>query len=201
VRGKTSTRCGLAVLAAAAVVLVVGPGAEAKTLTVNWNEAYSFPDSGFLSFHVTKIAVTPTNWQVTMTMANKSPYTLGISTPPLGTVKYIDPNFKGWGGCGAVNIAQQGFGLTKYEYKPAPNGGRGLGGYLTLPWKHATPSFPSRLKPNAKWHGAYSGSGPVPRNTELRLCFGLFTLSDAPNADKSKIGTSFSWMTRHTFQL
>jgi hypothetical protein len=112
VRGKPSTRRRLAVLAAAAVVLVVG-AAEAKTLTVNWNEAYSFSGSGFLAFHVTKIAVTPSNWQVTMTVANKSSYTVEISRPPLRTVTYIDPKFKGWGGCGGVNLGRQAFGLTK----------------------------------------------------------------------------------------
>jgi hypothetical protein len=201
VREKTSTRRRVAVLAAAAVVLVVGPAAEAKTVAVNWNEAYSFSGSGFLAFHVRKIAVTQSNWQVTMTVANKSPYTVEISRPPLGSVTYIDPKFKGWGGCGGVNLGRQAFGLTKYEYKPAPNGGRGIGGYLTLPWTHATPGFPSKLKPNEKWHGTYSGSGPIPRKTELRLCFGLFTITDAPDANKSDIGTYFSWMTRHTLQL
>jgi hypothetical protein len=190
----------LILLPLAALLLVV-PAAQAKTLTVNWNEVYSFSDSGFLTFHVTKIAVTPTNWQVTMTVTNKSPYTLDVSTPALDTVPYIDPNFKGWGGCGSVNQGRQGFGLTKYAYKPAPNGRRGLGGYLTLPWKNAMPDFPSKLKPNEKWQGSYSGSGPLRKKTELRLCFGLFTVTDAPGADKSQIGTYFSWMTRHTFQL
>lgn len=190
----------LVLLPLTALLLLV-PSAQAKTLTVNWNEAYSFPNSGSLTFHVTKIAVTPTSWRVTMTMKNKSPNTLEISRPPLDTVPYLDPKFKGWGGCGAVNLGKQAFGLTKYTYKPGPNGGRGLGGYLTLPWTHATPGFPSKLKPNASWRGTYSGAGPVPRKTELRLCFGLFTMTDAPSADKSEIGTYFSLMTRHTFKL
>lgn len=187
------------VLAALAVALVLAaPSAQAKTLTVNWTEAYSFPGSGFLTFHVTKIMVTPSNWQVTMTVANKSPYTLDLSRPPLATEQSIDPSFRGWGGCGVVNLGRQGFGLTKYV---PPGRGHGTGGYLTLPWTHAQPGFPSKLKPNDKWHGTYSGSGPVLRKTELRLCFGLFTIADAPNADKSNVGTYFSWMTRHTFQL
>jgi hypothetical protein len=191
----------LVLLPLAALLLLV-PAAQAKTLTVNWNEAYSFPGSGFLTFHVSKIVVTPTNWHATMTMANKSPYTLDVSTPPLGTAAYIDPNFKGWGGCGVTNLGRgQGFGLTKYEYKPAKNGVRGIAGYLTLPWTHATPGFPSKLKPNTTWHGTYAGAGPVPKKTELRLCFGLFTITDAPSADKSQLGTYFSLMTRHTFQL
>jgi hypothetical protein len=185
----------LAVLAAALVLAV--PTAQAKTLTVNWNEAYSFPGAGFLTFHVTKIVVTRTSWQVTMTVANKSPYTLDVSRPPLDTLPSIDPTFKGWGGCGAVNLGRQAFGLTKY----VPPGKGHTGGYLTLPWTHAQPGFPSKLEPNDNWHGTYSGSGPVLRKTELRLCFGLFTITDAPSADKSDVGTYFSWMTRHTFQL
>jgi hypothetical protein len=190
------------VLLPLAAWLVLAPAAQARTFTVNWNEAYSFYGSGFLTFHVTRIAVTPANWQIKMTLNNKSPYTLDIRTPALETAAYIDPNFKGWAGCGVTNLGGgQGFGLTKYEYKPAPNGGRGNSGYLTLPWTHATPNFPSKLKPNATWHGIYSGAGPVPRKTELRLCFGLFTITDAPSTDKSQIGTYFSLMTRHTFQL
>jgi len=36
-----------------AALLVLVPAAQAKTFTVNWNEAYSFHGSGFLTFHVT----------------------------------------------------------------------------------------------------------------------------------------------------
>jgi hypothetical protein len=199
-------KTSLLTLAAALLLVAVSvPAAQAKTLKVNWNERYSFAGSGFLTFHVTRIVVTPNTWQVAMSVANNSSYTLDLSRPPIQLdskyLHYLDPTFKGWGGCGETNLGKQGFGLAKYAYKPAPDGGRGYGGFLTLPWTHAKPSFPSKLKPNDTWTGTYSGAGRVPRTTELRLCFGLFTISSAPDQNKSEIGTYFSWMTRHKFQL
>lgn len=172
---------------AVAAGLWIAPAGEAKTVKVNWQE-YKGLVGGKLQFHVTKIVVTPRSWSVSMTVTNASPYTIAITKPP--TIP-AGP-FKGlW------DYRVAGFGLAAY----APPSRVSTGGWRIGMSDHATPSIPSSLGPRASWKGVFSGKTKVPQKTELRLTFGLFTITDAPDESKRSVGTQFSWLTDHRFRL
>ncbi len=157
---------------------------QAKTLNVNWRE-YKDLVGGQLNFRITKIVVTPTNWSITATVANRSPYTLSITRPKINNTP---PNQGIW------FSRDSGFGLADYTGTPG-------GGFFVHPNQHARPTLPTSLKPNGFWQGTFSGKASIPTRRDLRVSFGWFTISAAPDTDKGYVGQQFNWITDHSFRL
>jgi hypothetical protein len=172
----------------AALSLVLAPAAGAKTLKVNWHESKAV-GAGRVDFHVTKIVVAARRWSVTAEVANRSPYALRVAQP-----KAMEAN-------GTVWSRDAGFGVAYRSTDPNCVPVQGcVPGLWAFRAATGTPTLPASLAAGATWSGTFSGTAKLPHRTDLRLTFGYFTVTAAPDADVAYVGTSFNWVTDHTFR-
>jgi hypothetical protein len=123
---------------------------------------------------------------VTATVTNNSGYTIDVSRP------------KAFDSRGLWTDKSAGFGVAVFV-PPRPNT-TDVGGYLVHPARTARPALPTRLAAHATWTGTFSASDRLPRKSDMRVSFGLFTVAAAPAADAAFVGQAFDWVTDHSFR-
>ena len=161
----------VAVLAAAAAA-AIAPGADAKTVRLNWVERTPAPTFGYpaMTFRVRTVTASRTSWTVRAEVSNRSPHTIFVraadlrSYPPLYGFSVLAPRPSCDYGCTPVPFAAARF----------------------------TPRLPNPLRPGTVWQGTFSGRGRLTGKRGLALSFGRFQVAG---------GISFSWSTRRTFRL
>jgi hypothetical protein len=156
----------LAVLAA----LVSPAVSDATTFRVNWNDRKSLL-YGSMTFHVSRIVVGRTSWQVFASFRNRSALPLTVGAPRSR-------------GCWAESV---GFGIC--FPRAAPSQRAGIGAVFANVFK---PRVPRLIRPHHGWSGSFAGTGRLPRHIELSVGFGTFKQSGSP---------PFGWITSRSFRL
>lgn len=181
-RSRVRRLLGLTLLA---VALAAPSSAFAKTLHVNWREQKILATGGAITFHVTKIVVTPTSWAATVEIANGSPSPLDVY--PQGLPPIPNPIRPFW---------RDGFALLQDAVVVAPQDHTRHHELWQLLPTSSKPALPRVLAADARWSGTFGGTGKLKQRVQYRLGFGIFVSRDPDTG-----GASILWVTDHTFTL
>jgi hypothetical protein len=171
-RGHVSTSA-IALCVLAALVLALAPGAQARTITINWVERTS-ADFGYqpMTFKVTTVVITAKAWAVRASVTNRSRRALNIVAP----ADTYPPQYTfglGWG-------------------KPCAEGTHGCG-LQTLRRTYSKPALPRTLRPGQTWKGVFGGPGKPVRGKLINVTFGFFVAAGEQDG--------FSWISQRSFRL